>query len=190
MGYLRVADVGLIGGIEEDERVVLQRVVHPAAQFLLGDDGARGVIRKAEVDDIHGTALGQFGHETVLGRGGHVAHVGPTAVAIGATAAYHHIRVDIDGVDGVGHADEVVPVEQLLEVAGIALRAVIDEDLIEAEAHSARGKVVLQNSFAQEVVALLGAIAAKTFLGAHFIDGEVHGLAHGRTKGLRDITDT
>ena len=50
--------VSLIGGIEEDERIVLQGVVHPLAQFLLRDDRSRRVVRKAEVDDIHWAAFG------------------------------------------------------------------------------------------------------------------------------------
>ena len=106
-----VLDVGLVSGIKQDQRIVLQRVVHPLAQFLLGDDRTRRIVGEAEVDDIHGTPFGYFGDETVFCRGGHISHVAPTTVTIGAATAYHHVRVDIDGIDGVGYTDEVVPME-------------------------------------------------------------------------------
>ena len=108
VGYLRVLDVGLIGGIVEDEGIVLQCVVHPLAQLLLGDNRTRGVVRIAEVDDIDGTTFRKVRNKTVLSIGGHIAHVGPATIFIDAAAAYHHVGVDIDGIDGVGHTDEVL----------------------------------------------------------------------------------
>ena len=79
--------------------------------------------------------------------------------------------------------------EQLLEVACIALRTVVDKHLVETEAHAARGEVVLQNSFAQEVVALLRAVAPETVGGGHLVDGLVHGLDHGRAERLCDVAN-
>ena len=91
MRDVRVLDVGFVGGVEEDESIVLQRVVHPLSQFLLGDDGTRGVVGIAEVDDFDGTSLGDFGHEAILRRDGHEAHIGPVAVAVSATTSDHHV---------------------------------------------------------------------------------------------------
>ncbi len=187
--YLRVLNVGLIGGIIEDEGIVLQRVVHPLAQLLLADDRTRGVVGIAEIDDIDGTALGQVGHKTVLCMGGHIAHVGPTTVFVDAAATYHHVGVDIDGIDGVGHADEVVPVEQLLEVARVGLRTVIDEDLVDVEVDATRPEVVLQDSFAQEVVSLFRTVATKSLGRSHLVDSLMHGLRHGRTQRLGDVAN-
>ena len=186
---VRVLNVSLVGGIEEDEGIVLQGVVHPLAQFLAGDDGARRVVGIAEVDDVDGASLGQFGNETVLGCRGHVAHVGPAAVAVGAAAAYHDVGVDVDGIDGVGDADEVVPVQQLLEVAGVALGAVVDEDFVDAEADATRLEVVLQDGLAQEVVALLGSVATEAVGGGHLVNGTVHGLDDGGAERLGDVAD-
>ena len=189
VGDVWVLDVGLIGGVVEDEGVVLQGVVDPLAQLLLGDDGAGGIVGIAEVDDVDGAALGEVWYKTVLGGGGQVADVGPAAVAEGAAAANHHVGVDIDGVDGVGDADEVVPVEQLLEVAGVALCAVVDEDLVDVEMDASGQEVVLENGLAEEVVALLGAVAAEALGGGHLVDGAVHGLGDGGTEGLGDVAD-
>ena len=58
MGDLRILDVGLIGGIVEDQGIVLQGVVHPLAQFLLANDRSRGVVGIAEIDDIDRTTFG------------------------------------------------------------------------------------------------------------------------------------
>ena len=189
-GNLRVADIGGVGGIVKDEGVVLQGVVHPLAQLGFGDDGTCGVVGVAQVDHVDGTTLGQLGHKTVLGRGGQVAHIGPASVAESATATYHHVGVDIDGVDGIGDANEVVPVEQLLEVTRIALCTIVDKDLVDIEVDATRQEVVLEDGFTEEVVTLLRTIAAKTLDGAHLVGGLVHGLDHSGCQGLRDVADT
>ena len=104
-----------------------------------------------------------------------------------AAATYHDIRVDIDRIDRVGHADVVIPVEQLLEVARVALRAVVDEYLINVKAHSARQEIVLQYGLAQEVVALLRPVATEALCRSHLVSGTVHGLYNSRTERLRHI---
>ena len=183
-------DISLISCIEEDEGIVLQSVVHPLAQLLLGDDGACRVVRETEVDDVDRTALRQFGNKAVLSRRGHISHVAPAPVTISAAATYHHVRVDVDRIDGIGDADEVIPVQQLLEVARVTLGSVVDEDLVETEAHAARCKVVLHDSFTQEFVSLLGSITSESVSCCHLVDGLMHRLDDGRTERLCDITDT
>ena len=116
MGNLRIADVSLIGGIVEDQGVVLQSVVHPLAQFLFGDNRTRGVVGVTQVDHVHMAVLGDAGREAVLRRTGHIDHIGPATVLEGTATSDHHIRVDIDRIDGIGDADEVVPVQQFLDV--------------------------------------------------------------------------
>ena len=54
--YLWVTDIGLIGGIIENECIILQGVVHPFAQFRFGNDGSCGIVRIAQIDDIHWTS--------------------------------------------------------------------------------------------------------------------------------------
>ena len=50
-------------------------------------------------------------------------------------------------------------------------------------------EVVLQDSLAQEVVALLRTIATETFGGGHLVDSLVHGLCNGGTQGLSNVAD-
>ena len=97
----------------------------------------------------------------------------------GAAAANHHVRVDIDGIDGVGDTDEVVPVQQFLEVTRVGLRTVVDENLVDVEVDAARQEVVLQNGLTQEVVALLRAIASESLGCSHLVGCLVHRLDNG-----------
>ena len=136
-----------------------------------------------------GTPLGKVGHETVLCRRRHIAHVGPATFIVDATAAYHHVRVDIDRIDGVGHTDEVVPVQQFLEVARVRLGTVVDEYLVDVEVDATGQEVVLQDGLAQEVVALLRTVATESLGGGHLVDSLVHGLDDGRTQRLCHIAD-
>ena len=53
--------------------------------------------------------------------------------------------------------------------------------------YAARGEVVLQDGFAQKVVAMLGAIAVKRLLDSQVVYGAVHGFNHRWTQGLGDI---
>ena len=80
--------------------------------------------------------------------------------------------------------------EQFLEVAGVALGTVVDEDFVDAEADATRLEVVLQNGLAQEVIALLGAVASEAVGGGHLVDGLVHGLDDGGAERLGDVADT
>ena len=50
-------------------------------------------------------------------------------------------------------------------------------------------EVVLQDSLAQEVVALLRAVPTKPLGGGHLIDSLVHGLGDGGTQRLGDIAN-
>ena len=52
-----------------------------------------------------------------------------------------------------------------------------------------RQEVVLQDGVAQEVVALLGAVAPESLSGGHLVGSLVDGLDDGRCQWLGDITD-
>jgi len=106
-----------------------------------------------------------------------------------AGAARHHVAVDIDGIDRVGHGDAVALAQNVENVGAVALAAVGDKDLLGRDLAAAGHKVVLGDRFAQPQVALLGAIAMESFAGAHRVDGGFHGAAAGLGQGLGHITD-
>ena len=181
-----ILDVGFIGSVVEDDGVVGEGVVDPFLQFCLRQHGTRGVVGIAQVYHID-TVVGQRGHEIVLGSTGQIGHVAPAAVGEGSGAAYHGIGVDIDRIDGVGDSHRVVPTHYLLDVTRITLGAVVDENLRGVKVYAARGEVVLQDGFAQKVVAMLGAIAVERLLDSQVVYGAVHGFNHRWTQGLGDI---
>src|SRR5207248_3439920 len=75
------------------------------------------------------------------------------------------------------------------DIAGVALGAVGDENLVGRDVAAAGLEVVLSDGFAEEVVALLGAVAAEGFAAGHLVDGLVHGLGDGRRQRLGDVAD-
>ena len=167
----------------------MKGIVDPLAQFLACDDHTRGVVGVAEVDDIH-TALGNLRYETVLSVAGHVDHIRPLTVLYRAGTTNHHVRIDVHGIDRVGHANGVVPANQFLNITGVALGTIVHEDLVDIQVDATRQEVVLQNGLAQEVVALLRTIAVESLSGAHLVGSLVHRLNHGRTQRLGDVTNT
>ena len=180
--------VSLVCCIIKYQGIVLQRIVHPLAQLCPRYHGTRRVVRITQIYYIKRTATWYLRHEAVLRSGGHIGHVRPSALLlVCATASYHDIGVDIDRIDRVCHADMVIPVEQLLEVAGIALGTVVDEYLINVKTHSAREEIVLQYGLTQEVISLFRTVATESLCRSHLVSGTVHGLYHGRTERLRHI---
>ena len=97
-------------------------------QLVFRDDRSGGVVGIAQIDDIY-TAVGYLWSEVVFCRTRHVHHIAPLAILHHSCPAYHHIRVDINGIDGVGYTDTVVPSHQLLYIACVALGTIVHENL-------------------------------------------------------------
>ena len=53
VGDTRLLYVGFVGCIIHDDAVVLDGIIHPPLELLLGDDGTCGVVGVAQIDDIH-----------------------------------------------------------------------------------------------------------------------------------------
>lgn len=133
--------------------------------------------------------VGQRGREVVFGGARQVGDVGPLAVDEFSGSPYHGVGVGIDGVDGVGQGHAVVPPEQLLDVGGVALGSVVDEYLVLVEVYAAGEEVALHDGLAQEVVAVLRAVAAEGVDVAHLVGGLLHGLHHGRRQGAGHVAN-
>ena len=61
--------------------------------------------------------------------------------------------------------------------------------LAPVQADASGEEVVFQDGIAQEVVTLLGPVAAETLLVGHLVGGLVHGLDDGGAEGLGDVAD-
>ena len=65
----------------------------------------------------------------VLCCAGDIDHVRPAAILHRAGSSTHHVRVDIDRIDRIGHADAVVVAQHVADVAAVALGTVADKYL-------------------------------------------------------------
>src|SRR5699024_10157563 len=137
-GAAFLADEALIGGIVQDDCMVLLGPLDPLGQLGGGVGSAGGVVGAAQVDDVRIGGVVGHGQEVVLGVGGHVAD----------GAACHDVVVHIDRVDRVGNEDGVVHVRQVQQIAQVALGAVGDKDLAQLQLDAAAG-VILADGFPQ-----------------------------------------
>ena len=189
-----VLDVSLIGGIVEDEGVVLQGIVHPLAQLLFSNNRTCRVVRIAQVDDVDAT-IGNLRHKAVFGITRHIHDVRPAAVvALPASTTNHHVRIDVNRIDRIGNTNGVIPAHQLLDIACITLGTIVDKDLVAVEMDAAGQKIVLEDGITQEIIALLRTIAAKaltgSLLGCHLVCSLMDGFNNSGSQGLCHIAYT
>src|SRR5690606_15057412 len=137
---LRIADVGLVGAVEEDDGLVGLRVGDPGGELFAGGDGAGRVVGETKVNQI-ARRRGDGGNVAVGRRALEVDNTFVAAVEIGSGAAGHDVRVDVNRVDRIGNGEpETFGGEDFLDVAAIALRAVGNEDLVGGD-RAAAGRV-------------------------------------------------
>ena len=136
-GQVLVGDEALVGGIVEDDGVVLAGIGHPLLELLAGVSGAGGVVGAANIDDICLHILIGHPQETVLLAG----------AAVDDPAAVGHVVVHVGGVDGVRNQNGVVHIEQAQHVGQVALGTVGDEDLILVQPGAAAGIVAWMACF-------------------------------------------
>jgi len=126
----RIADEGLVSRVVKERGAVGEGVFYPGFELGACGDGTRRVVRVAEVGQIDRLG-GNVGHETILGRAFEIVQTGVSAAFVGiARVASHDVCIDIDGIHRIGDGDLVPHAEDVEDVAGIALAAVGDEDLI------------------------------------------------------------
>ena len=186
---LGVGDKGLVGGVEEDHRVVGIGVVDPLLELGLGGDGAGRVVGEAEVDDVD-LRRRQGGDEVVRLVAGEVDDILVVALVVGfAGAADHDVGVVVDRVDRVADGDDVVEGEDVEDVGAVALGAVGDEHLGGLELDAEGLVALVDDGVDQPVIPLLRAVAGELVGGAEVVDGGVEGLEDGRGEGAGDVAD-
>ena len=173
-----VDDEVLVGGIIDDDGVVLVRVVDPLLQLLFAVGSTGGVVRGAEVDEVRVDALVGHGAEAVLLGGG----------SIDDLAAGHDVRVDIDGIHRVGDEDDVVLGEDVLQVRAVGLGTVGDEDLVRTDVH-AEALVVVRDGFPDEVVTFIVGVALEALLVCEVLGAFLQRVDGRFAERERDIAD-
>ena len=190
MGHVLFGDEALVRSVEHDDGAVLVGVIHPNLQLVGIQNGAGGVVGAAQVDDV-GNLVGERGDEIVFGRGGHVDDVRPALgfLVVFARTAGHGVGVNIHGVHRVAYGYLVVDGKDVADVAAVALGAVGNEDLVVFDIYAAGTEVVFGNGGAQEVVALLGAVAVEVLERSHVVHGGMHGIDNRRRQRAGYVAD-
>ena len=148
MRQCRVGDIRLVRGVVHDDGAVLVGVVDPCLQTRLVDDGARRVVREAQVNERNIlVGMRQLGSEPVFPRAGHVDHIAPQArcLIVCARAARHHVGIDVNGIHRVAYRYAGIRAENLLDVRRIGFRAVADEHLIRRYVGAPSREIALGN---------------------------------------------
>ena len=125
-----LGDIGLIGTIEKDCRLVFQSIVHPCFQHLWIGHNTCGVIGKAEINDVY-LAVRQLGQEFIGFSAWHVVEAMVTALGIGFTgSSCHDVGVHVNRIGRICYSDNIIHGKDFLNIATIAFGAVTDEDFV------------------------------------------------------------
>ena len=189
LGERRVADKGEVRRVEDDDAAVFVRKVHEAGKLLARGGGARGVVRRAEVDERVRLNRAQIGEKVVLRRARQVGHafIAGAVRLCGACRAHDHRAVHVDRVGRILHRHLHVASEERLDARDVAFRAVGDEHLA-----CVRHALVehLGNLLAQGGVSLLVAVARVAFFCGKSIRVVGHRPGDMRRKRLGRVSDT
>ena len=130
----------------------------PLLQLGGGVGCTGGVVGAAQIDDVGIHRILRHGQEVIFGGGRHILD----------GASGHDIVIHIDRVNRVGHQNGIVHGKQVQQVAQVALGAVGDEDFLQLEVDAPAG-IVFLDGLTQEIIALLGAVAAEGGLVTHLV---------------------
>ena len=180
----------LISGIEQNQSVVGECVVHPFFQLRLGQRCSRRIVRVAEVDDVN-PLVRYLGNKVVFGGTGHVGHVAPFAVFFQYSGtATHYVAVYIYRVDGVCHSHAVIVAEDIAYVARIAFGSIVYEYFRRAKMNASRSIIMFDDRFNQKVISLLGTVSVEGTGICHLIHCPVHRLDASRWQWPGNVSDT
>ena len=123
-------------------------------------------------------ALVGHGQKTIL----------PCTGRVNDLPARHDVRVDIDGIDRIGHHHGVVGAENIADIARVGLCAVADKDLIRSDCYS-KARVISCDRLASEIIALILGIALEGLLDAHLVGAVLHRSYSDRRQRERHVAD-
>ncbi len=168
---------------------MLLRVGDPAFQLRAGRDRAGRVVWETEVDHV-GVFVRRLGHEVVFRAAGEVDDAFVAAALVRQTGvAGHHVGIDVDRIDRIRDRDPVLVAEDIEDETAIALRAVGDENLVVRDLHPAVAIIDLRDFLAQEIAALLVAVAAEGFAHGKLVHRRLDRRHRGRRQRLGDVAD-
>ena len=140
-----IGNVSFVSGVEQNERIMLTRVINPAGKLLARRDRAGRVVGKTKINEID-MFLWRLGNEIVFGRAWQINDAFVTAVfSRRARVTGHHVGVDIDRINRIGDRDFVLVAENIEDVPAIAFRTVGNKNLVVSDVDLAIAVIVLRN---------------------------------------------
>ena len=176
VGHVPVCDEALISRVEQQHRAALIRIIHPRLKLIPAVRRARGVIGAAQVNQVRLYICLRHGQKTVFPRGRRIHDTPPG----------HHIGIHIDRIDGVGHKDGIVYIEQVQDIPDVAFRTVAHKDLVLRQ-HNAAPGVITHQSLLQKAVALLRTVPLKGLGFCHLEARSRHLLRDGGPSGQAQL---
>ena len=152
--------------------------VHPFCELFPVIDRSRGIIGRAEVNDIALKFLIRHGQESVFLAGGHIDDI----------SSVHHVGIHIDRIDRVGYQHRIIGAEDIQDIAAVGLCAVGDKDLIIFKTY-AEPRIVLPQGILQELIPLLRAVAVEGLRLSLLFGSLHHGGNHAFCQRSRHIPD-
>src|SRR5215472_13745433 len=114
-----IGDVRLVGGIEEQKRVMFMRVSDPARELCARCDGTGWVVWKTKIDQID-RLLRRFRHEIVLRRTWQIINGLVAAIlSYRARVARHNVCVYVHRIDWIRDGNFVLAAENIKDVTAI-----------------------------------------------------------------------
>ena len=172
------AHESLVCRVVQDDGALFPRVRHPLGELRRRIRRARRVVWRTDIDDVRVRLFVGHGQKAVF----------RSRVRKDDPAPSHDVRVHIHGIDGVGHEHGIVRIEYVEDIPNVALRAVGNENFVLLERYPARC-VIAANRLFQEGIALFGAVAAESFLFAHFARRLSHRRNDCGRERLRHVAD-
>ena len=180
MGQSGLGDKGLIRRVKQDDRLLVQGVIHPGFQLFFVVRGASGVVGRAEVDNIRFPAgIGQRQKAVFL-----------VGIDILDLPAGDDIGIHIHGIHRVGHQHGVVHIEQIHNIAYVALGAIAHEHFRRVHIHP-EIFIISGDGFPQKgITVAVGGVAVECLFMGLFLSGFVHGFDHRRRQRHGHVADT
>ncbi len=166
-----------------------QGIFDPRAELGAGERGSGRIVGETEIDDV-GVGDGQGRTEAVFSRARQIFEAAPSAVGQGsASAAGHHVRIDIDGIYGIGHGYAAVRRKDVADVTGVAFGSVADENLVGRDIDASFQIIVDGDGFAEKFIALFRSVAVES-IGMALVGGSAaQGFDCGWTDGTCHIAN-
>ena len=145
MRNFRIGNVGLVGCVEQDQCVVLPRVIDPARKLFARRHRAGGIVWKTKINKID-MFLRRFGDKFVFRVARQINDSFVASVfARRAGVTGHHVRVDVNRVNRIGDRDFVLIAKNIENKTAIAFRSVRDKNLLVCDVDLAIAKILLRD---------------------------------------------